>query len=138
MAQEKFKGFGRPPKITGGKAMEASNTSSEEVTQAEATAVGAAGARRINPETQTAEQAKVVAREDMQAEAKRLDLQMSPESIDQIADRFIDKLSEMGAFRKQSEETEETQQEEVTAESSAGENNPPPVEKSKLANWLGL
>lgn len=113
-----------------------------EMTPADATAVGAAGARRIDPETQSPEEARVVAREDMAREAKRLDLQMSPESINQIADTFIDKLTAMGAFRRESDETEETPENTDTAastgESAASTSNPEPTDKSKLATWLGL
>lgn len=112
-----------------------------EVTPSQAAAVGAAGARNIDPENQTPDEALVTAREDMHKEAQRLDIKLAPEAIDQIADTFIDKLKAMGAFRQSGSDTEETSQEaesegENQSNSAPEENNPPPTQRSLASRFL--
>lgn len=108
------------------------------MTPSEAVAVGTAGGRNVDPETQTPEQARETVRQDMGREARRLDIRLADNALDEMADRFIERLRAMGAFRQEEQEAQETAAPaEEQGQSSPEANNPEPSERSFAQRFLG-
>lgn len=107
-------------------------------TQGEAAQVGVAGAHAVNPETQTEAEAKVAASEAMNREARKLEIRLAPDALDQMADTFIKKLTEVVEFRKEGESKASettTQETKATTESAKGAATTEP-QKQSLASRL--